>query len=90
MPSNTPFRLAGTIKQYSKKAIPQLSRIAFHSGMPFSFKKPYQANVMKILEAISKEIVLIMMQKFNNVQGIVVVQIAVVLEKNHGIIFQEG
>jgi hypothetical protein len=51
--------LAGIIRQYSKKAIPQLNRIAFHKGIFLSFKCPYQANVIKIFERINKEIVLI-------------------------------
>jgi hypothetical protein len=45
------------MRQYSKKAIPQLIAIAFHKGIPVFFKLPYQANVMKMLEAVSNNIV---------------------------------
>jgi len=54
-PSCAPRRLAGTIKQYSKKAMPQLIRITFQSAVPWCFKCPYQAKVMKVLE-ITKSI----------------------------------
>lgn len=56
-PLANPIRLAGTVKQYSKKAIPQLMRMAFHKGIPFSFRCQYQANVIKMLEQISKKTV---------------------------------
>src|SRR5664279_57175 len=45
-----PQRLAGTAKQYSKKAMPQLARITSHSGRSVNLRCPYQANVMKTLE----------------------------------------
>ena len=58
-----PILLAGTWKQYSKKAKPQLNKII--SGKPkllnqlksLSFRWPYQAKVMKMLEMISNIIV---------------------------------
>src|SRR5260370_14476426 len=51
------MRFAGTWKQYSKKAIPQLTMIAFHRASLRNFKWPYQAKVMKILETVSNRIV---------------------------------
>ena len=59
-----PILLAGTIKQYSKKAIPQLIKMVVKS--PAFFKKstslkrkcPYQAMVIKVLDAISKSMVI--------------------------------
>src|SRR5690606_21645557 len=51
-----PSRLAGTIRQYSKNAIPQLTRITANSGEDLYFRCPYQAKVMKILEASSSRI----------------------------------
>src|SRR5690349_7175636 len=57
-----PQRLAGTMKMYSKKAMPQLRRTTFHKGItppPLSwlyFKCPYQAKVMKMFEMTSKAI----------------------------------
>ena len=53
------MRLAGTVKQYSKNAMPQLISIAFQSVMEVSFKCQYQANVIKIFDTISKAIVFI-------------------------------
>jgi hypothetical protein len=47
-----PSRLAGTISIYSNKAMPQLMRIAFHNGKAVFFKLPYQAKVIKMLEAV--------------------------------------
>ena len=61
--------MAGTIKQYSKNAINQLNKMAFHKGMFLSFKKPYQANVIKIFEAISNEMVLIILDVLMNFFG---------------------
>src|SRR5690606_27629662 len=49
-------RLAGTIRQYSKNAIPQLTRITANSGEDLYFRCPYQAKVMKMLEAVSSRI----------------------------------
>ena len=48
------MRLAGTAKQYSTKAMPQLMRITLKSGlfMP-PFKCQYQAIVMKMFESES-------------------------------------
>src|SRR4051794_4241882 len=48
-----PIRLAGTWKMYSKRAIPQLRAMAQIRGRFASFRWPYQAIVMKVLE-ISK------------------------------------
>src|SRR3954464_10419908 len=48
-----PQRLAGTANQYSKKAMPQLAMTANGSQLPLNFRWPYQANVMKTLEANS-------------------------------------
>lgn len=62
IPSN-PMRLAGIMKQYSKKAIPQLMAIMPKRGRPSSpltsrnFSCPYQANVMNALETISSSMV---------------------------------
>src|ERR1700719_520914 len=51
------MRFAGTWKQYSKKAIPQLARTTFQSASPRNFKWPYHAKVMKILDTMSNRIV---------------------------------
>src|SRR6478735_1637944 len=48
-----PQRLAGTASQYSKKAMPQLAMMTSGSGLSLNFRCPYQANVMKTLEANS-------------------------------------
>ena len=51
-----PMRLAGTVRQYSKKAMPQEKRMTQISGqlveifISCSLRCPYQAKVMKILE----------------------------------------
>src|SRR5512138_1664603 len=50
------MRFAGTAKQYSMKAIPQLARITISSGAVLNLRCPYQANVMKTLDAISSRI----------------------------------
>src|ERR1700756_381149 len=55
--SYEPIRFAGTWKQYSKKAIPQLMTITFHSATLRNFKCPYHANVMKIFEMVRRRIV---------------------------------
>ena len=49
-----PQRLAGTAKQYSTKAMPQLATTTSHSGLSVNFRCPYQANVMKTLEINSR------------------------------------
>jgi hypothetical protein len=49
--------LAGTWKQYSKNAIPQLTIIARIRGELRYFKCPYHANVIKILDKVNKKIV---------------------------------
>ena len=54
IPPENPNLFAGTIKQYSKNAIPQLIRIAFHNGIPVFFKCPYHAKVIKMLDAKSR------------------------------------
>src|SRR5215212_8601164 len=48
-----PQRLAGTASQYSTKAIPQLASTTSASGLSLNFRWPYQAKVMKTLEANS-------------------------------------
>src|ERR1700709_493028 len=48
-----PQRLAGTASQYSKKAIPQLTSTASGSQLSLNLRWPYQAKVMKTLEANS-------------------------------------
>ena len=47
-----PMRLAGTMKQYSRNAKPQLAMIASHSGLPLNLRWPYQARFMKTLEMV--------------------------------------
>ena len=51
------MRFAGTWKQYSKKAIPQLTTITFQSASLRNFKWPYHAMVMKMFEMVSNRIV---------------------------------
>src|ERR1041385_697473 len=51
------MRLAGTWKVYSKKAIPQLISVTFHSGTFWYLRWPYQAKVIKMLEIKRKIIV---------------------------------
>src|SRR5271154_618246 len=53
----TPIRLAGTCRQYSKKAIHQLTRITFHNATSRNFRCPYHAKVIKMFEPISSKIV---------------------------------
>src|SRR3954470_21674384 len=48
-----PQRLAGTASQYSKKAMPQLARVTSTSELCLNLRWPYQAKVMKTLEANS-------------------------------------
>jgi hypothetical protein len=63
--SLNPMRLAGTWKQYSKKANPHDSRITAISGQFLdipdvcNFRCPYHANVMNTFEIISITIVII-------------------------------
>ena len=58
-----PMRLAGTVRQYSKKAIPQEKRMIRISGQPVetfiscSLRWPYHAKVMKMFEHTSIRIV---------------------------------
>src|SRR5229473_2771058 len=51
------MRFAGTWKQYSKKAIPQLTMITFQSASLRNFRWPYHAKVMKMFETVSNRIV---------------------------------
>lgn len=61
--SRNPILLAGTWKKYSKRAIPQLIRITTTSGRAwnheysFSFRWPYHAKVINMLERTSRAIV---------------------------------
>src|SRR5262249_48440379 len=48
-----PILLAGTWKQYSAKAISQLTRMTRGSGALRYLRWPYQAMVMKMLEMVS-------------------------------------
>src|SRR5215213_3467450 len=52
-----PMRLAGTMKQYSRNAMPQLTRIVSTSGALLCLRWPYQAKVMKTLEMSNSVIV---------------------------------
>src|SRR5579859_3151510 len=51
------MRLAGTWKQYSKNAMPQLARMTFQRASLRYLRCPYQAKVIKIFEMVSKRIV---------------------------------
>ncbi|MNL74395.1 hypothetical protein D3C87_2000300 [compost metagenome] len=46
--------MAGTAKQYSAKAISQLTRITMGKGRSPNFRWPYQAKVMNTLENSSR------------------------------------
>src|SRR5262245_43858482 len=48
-----PHRLAGTAKQYSTKALPQLATTTSHSGRSVNLKCPYQVKVMNTLDTTS-------------------------------------
>src|SRR5262245_44874751 len=50
-----PRRLAGTWKQYSRKAIPQLASTTIQSGELLKLRCPYQAKVMKTLETMRRK-----------------------------------
>ena len=58
-----PIRLAGIMKQYSIKAIPQLNRMIRYRGqsveifISWSFKLPYHANVINTFEIIRSRMV---------------------------------
>ena len=55
---SAPMRLAGTWSKYSKIAIPQLIKAAMIHGFDRRlFRCPYRANVMKMLESVSRTIV---------------------------------
>lgn len=60
------MRFAGTWKQYSKNAIPQLTKITAHSADDLNFKCPYHAKVMKILEISNKNIGAIALTMINS------------------------
>jgi hypothetical protein len=64
-PENPPLKkpnpLAGTVRQYSKKAIPQLIRMAFQRVMSLLLRCQYHANVMKILEENNRRIVFMLL-----------------------------
>ena len=51
--TSLPILFAGTRKQYSKNAIPQLIKITIHKTVDLCFKCPYHAKVMKIFEIVS-------------------------------------
>ena len=61
--SRNPILLAGTWKQYSKNAIPQLTRIMLNSPrllnqfICLNFRCPYHASVMKLFDRIKRAIV---------------------------------
>src|SRR5882724_11330128 len=55
--SYEPMRFAGTWKQYSKKAMPQLMAITFHRATLRYFKCPYHANVINMFEIVRSRIV---------------------------------
>src|SRR5579872_36282 len=44
------MRLAGTCSMYSKRAMPQLTKMASSMGADLNRRCPYQATVMKMLE----------------------------------------
>jgi hypothetical protein len=65
------MRFAGTWKQYSKNAIPQLARITFQRLSLRYFKWPYHATVMKTFEIVSKtmvRIIFLMLSGANSMQ----------------------
>ena len=51
-----PQRLAGTARQYSKKAMPQLDQNGEEQRRGLVFRCPYQAKVMKMLERVRSTI----------------------------------
>ena len=54
MPPAKPMRLAGTISRYSNRAMPQLASAATsQTRCSWYLRWPYQAKVMKTLEAVS-------------------------------------
>ena len=50
------MRLAGTARQYSKNAMPQLTGMTIHSATPGKRNWPYHANVMNTFEQSSSSI----------------------------------
>jgi hypothetical protein len=52
-----PRRLAGTWRQYSKNAIPQLAKMTVRIGWSLNLRWPYQAAVMNTFDAVSSRIV---------------------------------
>src|SRR5579859_1942276 len=51
------MRFAGTWKQYSARAISQLTRMAVIRGVFLYFRWPYHARVMNVLDTIKSKIV---------------------------------
>jgi hypothetical protein len=49
-----PILLAGTCRQYSKKAMPHEMRMTATSAVDLNFRWPYQVKAMKMLEAMSR------------------------------------
>jgi hypothetical protein len=82
-PTN-PILFAGTWKQYSKKAIPQLIIIIENSpnllnaGISANLRCPYHAKVMKVLDKTNNRIVYVVfifhLSKFFNVAKIAFVR----------------
>src|ERR1700760_41890 len=54
---SAPIRFAGTCRQYSNRAIDQLTRITFQRGTSRYFRCPYQANVIKMFDPMSNRMV---------------------------------
>src|SRR6185437_1274107 len=63
------MRFAGTAKQYSANAIPQLTSTTIHSGRSGNLSCPYQAKVMKTLETERKTIGATAGQVMSNLWG---------------------
>src|SRR5687768_16821854 len=59
-PALWPRRLAGTWKQYSGRAMSQLTRMTSQSAACLYLRWPYQAKVMKTLESVRRRAVLSM------------------------------
>jgi hypothetical protein len=52
------MRFAGTIKQYSSRAMDQLTTMAIQRGELRYFRWPYQAKVINMFEIVNRAIVL--------------------------------
>src|SRR5277367_335492 len=74
------MRLAGTWKQYSKKAIIQLIMITLNNGTSRYFSWPYQAKVMKMLETVSRAMVRMCLGSFRGPWAAEVYRITRLLE----------